>query len=382
MQAAAGETRLTFFGAGAENAAIAPCLVAEFSRVMASGQILNGPDVDQFEARIAALAGRTHAAAVNSATDALFFALKAGGVGPGDDVLVPAFSFVASGSAVLRTGARPVFVDVRAPDAAATAEGCAPCTMDLAAAERRLTSRTWGLVWVDLFGGMGDPEPVTDFAARHGLFLLEDASQSFGARFGPTPAGSFGQTSVFSFDRNKTLGAPGTGGAVLTDDPELDARVRALRYHGVGDDGFVTLGYNSQMSSVTAAVLSLKLDHHATWAARRGAIAARLDAAFGGLPLLCLAWPDSCLHVHHKYVLLCPQRSGLEAHLRAAGVPTRRHYARPLPREPVFAELVPPDARFPVAETLAAQALSLPIHAQLRDDEVERIAHTVIDFFR
>lgn len=379
--AAADHGRLTFFGSGAENAEIAPRLAAEFGRVMASGRILNGPEVPRFEARIAALTGRAHAAAVNSATDALFFALRAGGIGRGDEVLVPAFSFVASASAVLRAGARPVFVDVTAPQAAVAA-GTAPCAMDLADAARRLTPRSGGLVWVDLFGGMADPAAATDFAARHGLFLLEDASQSFGAAFGPVPAGRLGHASVFSFDRNKTLGAPGTGGAVLTDDAGLDARVRALRYHGIGEDGFATLGYNSQMSSLTAAILELKLDHHAAWTARRREIAARLDATLGRLPLHCLAWPDDCRHARHKYVLLCPARAGLEAHLHAMGVPTRRHYPRPLPREPLFAEAISEAARFPVAEALAEQALSLPLHAQLGTDDVAHIASTVAGFFR
>lgn len=374
------QTRLTFFGSGAENAGIAPQLAAEFSRVMASGRILNGPEVPRFEGRVAALAGRAHAAAVNSATDALFFALRAGRIGLGDEVLVPAFSFVASGSAVLRAGARPVFVDVFAPEAA-VAVGTAPCAMDLTDAAHRLTRRTRGLVWVDLFGGMADPTPVRAFAARHGLFLLEDASQSLGAAFGPVPAGSLGHASVFSFDRNKTLGAPGTGGAVLTDDAELDARVRALRYHGRGENGFATLGYNSQMSSLTAAILELKLGHHVAWTARRSEIAEQLDAALGRLPLRCLAWPGDCQHARHKYVLLCHRRAALEAHLHTAGVPTRRHYARPLPREPVFAETVPA-ANFPVAEALAAQALSLPIHAQLDDDDVAHIAGAVAGFFR
>lgn len=370
---------IRFFGAGLENASLERELVGEFSRVLASEQILNGPDVLSFEEHVAARSGRRHAIAVNSATDALYFALQANGIGPGDQVLVPAFSYVASASAVLRTGARPVFVDVTQ---SGVARGVAPCTMDLADAARRITPKSRAMIWVGLYGGIGDPGPIAAFADAHDLCLIEDASQTFGASYNGAPAGRLGEASVFSFDRNKHLGAPGTGGAVVTDQAEVDARVRALRYHGVSKGQFATLGYNSQMSTLSAAVLNAKLERAPAWTERRNDIARRFDRALGQLKVELLTWPKETRHVYQKYVLLTDDRAGLEAHLNAAGVPTKRHYDTPLHREPVFARSVAAGERYPVAESLSSRVLSLPIHAQLSDDDVSFIIEAVNSYFR
>ena len=333
-------------------------------------------DVRAFEARVAKTAGRTYAVATTSGTDALAFALMALGIGPGDEVIVPDFTFIASASAILRTGARPVFADIRL---GAVEQQEAPCTLDLADAERRITPATRAMVWVGLFGGMGDPGPAEAFARRHGLLLVEDASQNFGASWRSRPAGGMGDISSFSFDRFKVLSAPGTGGAVVTDDAEVAARLRALRFHGMQDGESRMLGFNSQMSAITAAALNVKLGHHARWVAERAAIAAAYDAGLAGLPVTRLFWPGDCHHVWHKYVLLTPEPDALAAHLAAQGIATRRHYARPLHQEPVFAAFADA-AGYPETERLAAQVLSLPIYAQLTAEEIARVIDAVAGF--
>ena len=347
---------------------------------MHEGKLLNGPDVFKFEDKLKALTGREYAVAVNSATDALYFTMKALGIGPGDEVLVSAYTFVASADCISRAGATPIFVDVIDPR---DSNYGAPATMDLAMAEKAITPRTKAMIWVGLFGGFGDPAPIEGFAKANNIALVEDASQSYGARFGTYASGAMGDTSVFSFDRNKLVGAPGTGGAVLTDNPEIYEHARSLRYHGVVKGGkYANMGFNSQMSSLTAAILSLKMDLHDEWTARRGAIAKRYDDALGSLPVQVLTWPEQVLHVRHKYVFLTEERNELEAHLKTAGVPTKRHYDTAVYREPVFDRIVPEGIEFPVSQHMSERALSLPIYAQLNDYEVDHVVNSVASFYR
>ena len=372
MRDTGSETRLTFFGSAYENADLADEITRRSIDVLTSGQILNGPEVSALEGRVAGQVGRAHAVAVNSATDGLYFAMLALGLSPGDEVLTTGFSFVASASGILRLGARPVFVDVErdGPEA--------PPRMCLKEAQARLTSRTRAIIWVDLFGGLSDPDPVREFADTHGLALIEDASQAYGATYGDRRAGQLGDVAVFSFDRNKVVGADGTAGMVLTSEDAIAATLRKLRYHGVGRNGFERLGFNSQMSGVTASLLDLKLDHHARWVARRHRIAAAYSAAFAGLPAAPVRWTEDVGHVWHKYVLLCPDRSGLEAHLKACEVPCRRHYSTTLPNEPLFAAA---QVALPKAEKIAATALSLPMHAYLSDEDVAQVIGAVRGFY-
>lgn len=371
---------IPFFGAGRENVSIEDQLQQVFSRVMHEGKLLNGPEVFNFEERLKKLTGRAYAVAVNSATDALYFTMKGLGIGPGDEVLVPAYTFVASADCIVRAGATPVFVDVIDPR---DSNYGAPATMDLSMAEKAITPRTKAMIWVGLFGGVGDPGPIQSFAKAHNIRLVEDASQSYGARFGSHPSGALGDASVFSFDRNKLVGAPGTGGAVLTDDPDVYEHARSLRYHGVVKGGkYANLGFNSQMSSLTAAILSLKMDLHDGWTERRGAIAARYDEVLGSLPAEVLTWPEQVLHVRHKYVFLTEHRNELEAHLHALGVPTKRHYGTAVYKEPVFDKIVPQDAEFPVSTRMSDMALSLPIYAQMTDGEIDRVVDGIAGFYR
>ncbi len=332
-----------------------------------SGGTLMGPLVDSFEETIARLCRRKFAICVGSGTDALFFAMVSLGIGPGDEVLVPDISFIATASAVSRTGARPVFVDV---------DGA--CTIDFIRAAELVSARTKALIVVQLFGGMSDPALAEAFSRKHGLFLVEDAAQSFGARFSGRASGGVGTVSTLSFDPMKVLAAPTSAGAILTDEAELAARCRRLRYHGRDHDGYIELGYNSQMPSMTAAVLSMKLDHQARWTERRRVIADRYRTAFKKLPAQYPQWQPETVHVWHKFTLRVPNRNLVEKSLHARGVPTKVHYPNPFHREPLFGSLRS-DGDFPNACAHADNSLSLPIHAYLTDEEIEYIAQAVVD---
>ena len=358
---------LPFFAGAREFAALRDALMPAIEDALAGGRALQGEPVGAFEAALAAFTGRRHAVAVGSGTDALAFALVAHGIGPGDDVLVPAFSFIASASCVLRAGARPVFVDVDVHG-----------LLDLDDAAAKLTPRTRAVVAVQLYGQMLDPAALEGFAAERGLVLVEDAAQALGATAAGRACGSIGHASACSFDPTKVLAAPGSGGAVLCDDDALAERLRRLRWHGRDASGaYSELGHNSQLPSASAAALLVKLAEQPAWTARRVAIAARWTAALDGSDVLAPAVLPGRTHAFSKYVVRAQQRDALRERLAAAGVPTLVHYATGLHRQPVFASLEP--APCPRADALAATVCSLPIHAFLTDDEVEHVARALRD---
>lgn len=360
---------IDFAGCRREHLELGEALSHRVADVIRGGQMLQGPEVGAFEQSLAQRCDRAHAVCVGSGTDALYFALIAIGVGVGDEVLTPDLSFVATAAAIRRTGATPVLIDID--------EGC---NLDLVKAADHVTSRTRAMVYVQLFGGMGNTARLEAFAAQHGVAVVEDAAQSFGARCG-RPSGGVGRASALSFDPMKVLSAPGSGGAVLTDDAELAARVRRLRYHGRENGAYVEVGFNSQMSSLVAAALSMKLEHHDRWTARRQEIAAYFQGAFAHLPISFPQWPDGLHHVWHKFTMRCAARDELAAWLRERDVPTMVHYPRPFHREP-FLGREADDVWFPEATRHAATTLSLPIHAHLQDSELEQIVDGVGGFFR
>lgn len=328
---------------------------------LATGMPLQGDAVARFEADLAAYTDREHAIAVGNATDALAFSVLAAGVGPGDEVLVPALSFIASASSVVRVGATPVFVDVDEYG-----------LMDLNRASELVGERTRAVVIVQLFGQILDPGECERFSEKHGVTLIEDAAQSIGATAEERRSGSVGSFSCVSFDPTKTVSAPGSGGAVLTSDEQLAARVRRLRWHGRGSDGrHAELGFNSQLPSASAAVLSSKLRRDPEWTERRRAVAAAYDQALAGTSHTPVGVAPGREHVFHKYVVRTADRDALRERLAAENVPTLIHYASPLPAQPMFAS--PAGGPWPAAEAHCATALSLPIHAYLTDAEVEHI---------
>lgn len=367
-----GTERVPFHGTRREWAAHAEQLRGPIEAALASGQWLEGEPVHALEHALAERCGRAHAVGVGSGTDALFFALRALGLGPGDEVLVPDLSFVASASAVVRAGARPVWTDVDENG-----------LLDLRDAPARVGPRTAAMVAVSLFGRPLDAHAFEGFAARHGLALLEDAAQALGACADGRPAGSVGVAAAVSFDPTKPVAAPGSGGAVLTDDDALARACRRLRLHGRDEAGlFAVLGYNSRLPTLAAVTLHVKLGLEPSWRARRAAIAATYSAAVEEVDGLGPPEPvANGEHAYSKYVVRVDggarSRAAVADELARAGVPTQVHYPLALHAHPVFAAWPPTGGPPPQAAALTERVLSLPIHPFLRDDEVQRVARVL-----
>ena len=359
---------IPFFGAQREWAAHAEQLRGPIEAALASGRWLEGDPVAAFERELAARCGRAHAVSVGSGTDALFFALRALGLGQGDEVLVPDFSFVATATAVVRAGARPVWTDV-------DEDGL----LDLGDAAARVGPRTAAVIAVSLFGRPLDTAAAEAFADRHGLALLEDAAQALGASACGRPAGAVGVAASVSFDPTKPVAAPGSGGAVLTDDDALARACLRLRCHGrEGGGPSAVLGYNSRLATISAAALLVKLSLEPSWRASRTRVADAYEAAVECVEGLTPPGRSAgCEHAYSKYVVRVdggPKvRTALATALQRAGVTTQVHYRLPLHAHPVFADRPPAGGAPPQAAALTQRVLSLPIHPFLRADEVQRV---------
>jgi dTDP-4-amino-4,6-dideoxygalactose transaminase len=340
--------------------------LAAMMPVLESGAVLQSPAVSSFEKKLAEMTGRRHAIAVGSGTDAMLHAMLSLGLREGSRVAVPALSFIASAACILHARCTPVFVDVD------PATGLADENLLLAMVEE---SRVDAVIAVHLYGQMQPLEKVVAACTRRGVPIVEDAAQALGAtRLGQTP-GSVGRVAALSFDPMKVIGAFGSGGALVTDDDGLAARLRRLRYHGHDGKGrYLEPGFNNQMHSIQAAMLSVKLDQMHAWQARRTAIARQLDEALRNLPgLQALPVLDGNVHNFHKYVIRVQDRDGLRKRLDAAGVQTKVHYEVPLHRQPMFSA----SAACPAADDTCAHVLSLPMYPELTDCEVTRIGEAV-----
>lgn len=368
MSAPAAADIVPYFALDREFDALREPMLDRVEQVLRSGQLLQGPWLRELEGALSTLTGRRHAVAVNSCTDALYFAFVALGIGAGDEVLVPDFSFAATASSVLRTGATPVYVDVGEN-----------YELDLAHAATLLSEQTKALVYVDLYGRMGDAAALERFVAEHGLALVEDAAQTLGGVRDGRAAGSAGTASCFSFDPTKVVSAPGSGGALLTDDDDIARTARTLRHQGKSPDGvFDRVGQNAQMSEIVAAVLSLKLQHEETWLRARQATAAAYGRALASLAAVAPEQPRDREHVFHKYVLRVGDRVTVRAALAERGIPTLVHYETTLSALP-FAAAAPHRGGGERAARFAHEVLSLPVSAHLREDEVERVCDALAE---
>lgn len=355
--------RVPFTGADREFDDIGRELMAAVEKVLRSGQVMNGEPVQRLERSLADLAGRGYARVVNSGTDAVYFALAAAGIGEGDEVLVGDISFVATLQAILRTGATPVFIDV-------TDDG----TIDLDLAAEAVGPLTKALVMVQLYGRMAAPEPVEEFARAHGLVLVEDAAQSLGAEVSGRRSGAVGLAGCHSFDAMKVIPAPGTGGVVLTDDPALAEGVEQLRWWGFSRDGAVVrLGHNSRMSSLTAAVLAVKLEQEERWLKQRRATASAYTAGLDGSPCVLPEHGGFRENIFHKYVLRTSGRDAVAAALKAAGVETLVHYPYVLHELPFLERHPHRVLTRGRAKKHAGEVISLPIHPYLTDEEINHV---------
>ena len=345
-------------------------LLPEVERIMAAGAFIGGEPVTRFESAFAAFCGLPHAVGVANGTDALHLALRALGVGPGDEVITVANTFVATVEAIVQAGALPVLVDVR-PDT---------LLMDVASLDGVCTARTRAVIPVHLYGRMVDVAPIESWCAARGIALLEDAAQAHGARLRGRRAGAFGDAGAFSFYPAKNLGAAGEAGAVVTRRPAVAARVARLRDHGQGERyHHDVVGYNSRLDALQAAVLSVKLTRLDAWNARRRALAAVYDERLAKVeavdPLPAPAQPES--HVYHLYVARVAERERLRAALTARGIDTGLHYPVPIHLQPAFRDLGYGVGDFPVSEAAARTVLSLPIYPQMIEDAVHRVCDAI-----
>lgn len=344
------------------------------SAVLASirrGWYILGPDVDDFEAEFAAYCEAAHCVTVGNGLDALRLGLLALGVGPGDEVIVPTHTFIATWLAVSQCGATPVPVEPRADTFTIDPERIAPA----------ITPRTKAILPVHLYGQPADLASILDVARAHGLKVVEDAAQAHGARYDGRRIGGHGDVVAWSFYPAKNLGALGDGGAVTTDDAEIAARVRLLRNYGSRVKYANEIqGFNSRLDPLQAAALRVKLTHLDDWNARRVAIADRYTAALAHGGAVTPVVAARTMPVWHLYVVRSPRRDALQRHLEAAGIGTLIHYPIPPHRQQAYAAAGHRAGDFPIAEALARDVLSLPIGPHLSDAEQERVVAAVLDF--
>lgn len=343
-------------------------LDAAFARVVASGRLILGPEVEAFEREFAAYCGVAHCVGVGNGLDALAIALIAQGVGPGDEVIVPGHTFIASWLAVSRTGATPVGADVEPHGG----------NLDPASAEAAITPRTAAIMPVHLYGRPAAMDEINRIAARHGLFVLEDAAQAHGARYRSRRAGSLGHAAAFSFYPTKNLAALGDGGAIVTNDAALAERARRYRNYGSSAKYLhEATGANSRLDELQAAVLRSRLPRLDAGNAARRAIADAYRERLQGTAGLSLPPADAeCEHVYHLFVVRAARRDALAAGLAAKGIGTMIHYPIPPHRQPVYAgqkQRLP----LPVSEALASEVLSLPMWPGLRRTQIDQIATAV-----
>jgi dTDP-4-amino-4,6-dideoxygalactose transaminase len=349
-----------------QHAALAGDLRAAFERTMASSAYVLGQEVEAFEAEFAAYCGVDHCVGVASGTAALTLAFLAAGIGPGDEVVVPAHTYIASALGVVHAGATPVFCDVDA----------ATGLVDPEAVAAAVTPRTAAVLAVHLYGQACDMDALGAVADRHGLALLEDAAQAHGATYRGRRTGGLGRAAGFSFYPSKNLGALGDGGAICTDDADLARRARELRNIGQRAKGeHVVLGFNERLDGLQAAFLRAKLPHLDGFNAARRRHADAYRARLGGAVGLLEERDDSPC-VYHLFPVRVDDRDALAARLRAAGVQTGVHYSPALPDQPPFrAARTVDDA--PIARGWATTELSLPMSPELTDDEVTYVADAV-----
>jgi dTDP-4-amino-4,6-dideoxygalactose transaminase len=343
-------------------------LMAAVERVLASGRFILGPEGRALETEVAALCGVRHGVGVASGSDALRLALTALGVGPGDEVITAAFSFVATASPILHVGATPVFVDIEMDTFA----------LDPEEVSKAVTPRTRAIIPVHLFGHPAPMSAIMEIARRRRLAVIEDAAQAIGARDGGRLVGSFGDLACLSFYPTKNLGACGDAGMVVTDREDLADRLRLLRDHGSNERyHHVALGWNSRLDEIQAAILRVKLRYLPGWIERRREIARRYDAALSELPLIRPSAREHARHVYHHYTIRTPSRDALAKALADLGVGTTTHYPLPIPGQPLFRDLRVSENDVRRAWQAAREVLSLPCFPELTDEEVETVAHAV-----
>lgn len=360
----------------AQHRTLAAELEPRLLELMRDAQFILGPDVAAFEEEFADYCGTRYAVGLDNGTSALELALRAAGIGPGDEVITVANSFIVSASVISFVGATPVLVDCTADT----------YLIDVAAIESAITPRTKAIIPVHLYGQMADMSAIAALAKRYNLFVLEDAAQAHGARYGPTlaRAGSLGDAAAFSFYPSKNLGAYGDAGALTTNDSNFASRIRMLRDYGQKskyDHQF--LAYNRRLDTLQAAVLRAKLARLDEWNALRRRWAHRYTEGLAGTGVVTPRLAEDDLgHVYHLYVMRHPDRDGLARALAERGIHTGQHYPIPIHRQQAFSFLGIEEGRFPNAERVAREGLSLPLYPELTAEQVDYVVAAIRDYLR
>lgn len=344
---------------------------AAVSEVLENGWFILGRHVESFEEKFTEYCGSGQAIGVGSGTEALHLALRACGVGQGDEVITVANTFIATALAIDYTGAMPVFVDVD------------PVTynIDVTQVEARITSRTKAILPVHLFGQPADLEPILALSEAYGLYVIEDACQAHGATYKGQPVGTIGDIGCFSFYPSKNLGAYGDGGLLLTRDPALAEQARLLRNYGQMRKYFHCIrGYNSRLDELQAAVLEVKLPYLDEWNDMRRRIAARYDAGINAPHVTLPGTGEDVRHVYHLYVIRTPYRDALCEWLSGRGIRTQIHYPVPIHRQAAYKYLGLPSGTLPVTERVCDEVLSLPMYPELTDIQVDWVIESINTF--
>lgn len=368
--------KIAFIDLAAQRHCIGERIDAAIARVLAHGAFIMGPEIRTLEAGLSTFCGARHAISCSSGTDALLLGLMAKGVGSGDAVLVPTFTFAASAEAVALLGATPVFMDVAADTFVVT-----PKTVEAGLTVARTHGlRPVGLIAVGLFGQPTDFDALAPLAERHGFWLMDDAAQSFGSRLRDRRTGTLAEITATSFFPAKPLGCYGDGGAVFTDDDELAARMRSLRVHGQGTDKYdnTRIGLNARMDTLQAAILIEKLAIYEDEIAARQTVAQRYTDGLGDA-VTVPAVADGAQSVWAQYTIQveAERRSAIATHLAEQGIPTAIYYPRPLHQQTAYANFPTDPAGLPVAEALSRRVLSLPMHPYLSMATQDRIMAAV-----
>ena len=371
MNATPGETAepIPLVDLRAQYAPIADEICAAIDDVIGSQQFILGPQGAALEQELARYCGRRFGIGVASGTDSLLLALRACGIGRGDEVIVPAFTFIATAGAVSMLGARPVFADIEP----------GPFNLDPALLEAKISPKTRAVVAVHLYGLPTAMDSILEVAARRGLKVIEDNAQAIGASYRGRKTGSLGELGCLSFYPSKNLGAYGDAGMIVTDSEEIAARLRLLRDHGqtrkyVSEEQ----GWNSRLDEIQAAVLRVKLRHLDRWKVSRQARAAEYNALLGRLPgVVTPQVPDGCEHVYHQYTIRVPGRDRVREFLAGRGIASGVYYPVPVHLQPLYAGLGHKRGDLPESERAADEVLSLPVYPELTSEQIARVAEAV-----
>jgi len=362
---------IPFTDVAAMTAEVWPAIEGDYMACMLGGTYIGGPAVTRFEQAWAAYCGVDHAVAVANGTDALELTLTALGIGPGDEVIVPANTFIATAAAVVRAGAAPRFADVSDDTLLMT-----PDTLVAA-----ITPRTRAVIVVHLFGQVPDMDGLLAAAREAELVVIEDAAQAHGAEWEWRRAGSFGEAACFSFYPAKNLGAFGDAGAIVTSRPDLADQVRALanhgRSHGASHYEHAHLGANSRLDALQAIVLLGKLEHLDSWTERRIELAGRYTNLLTGTEVKLTSVAPLARHVYHLYTVRVPRRDDVCVELASRGIQTGVHYPVPCHLQPPLRRFA--DGRLPVAERAATELISLPLSPHMTDGQVDRVCEALVD---